>query len=96
MNEMEAIGVIGMVVAIAALVYLTFKGMNGFVASLIATVIIIVTSGLSFWDTLVNTYAASLGGIFASYLFMFCVASAYSELMKLELSIFVQSLNPQN
>ena len=82
MNEMEAIGVIGMVVAIAALVYLTFKGMNGFVASLIATVIIIVTSGLSFWDTLVNTYAASLGGIFASYLFMFCVASAYSELMK--------------
>ena len=78
---MEAIGVIGMVVAIAALVYLTFKGMNGFVASLIATVIIIVTSGLSFWDTLVNSYAASLGGIFASYLFMFCVASAYSELM---------------
>ena len=66
MNEMEAIGVIGMVVAIAALVYLTFKGMNGFVASLIATVIIIVTSGLSFWDTLVNTYAASLGGMFAS------------------------------
>ena len=43
---MEAIGVIGMIVAIAALVYLTFKGMNGFVASLIATVILIVTSGL--------------------------------------------------
>jgi H+/gluconate symporter-like permease len=79
---MEIIGVIGMVVAIVALVYLTFKGMNGFVASLIATVILIVTSVLPFWDTLINTYAASLGSTFASYLFMFCIASAYSELMK--------------
>ena len=79
---MEAIGVIGMIIAIVALIYLTFKGMNGFVASLAATVILIVTSGLPFWDTMVNTYAASMGKIFGSYLFMFCVASAYSELMK--------------
>lgn len=35
---MEAIGVIGMIIAIVALIYLTFKGMNGFVASLAATV----------------------------------------------------------
>ena len=79
---MEAIGVIGMIIAIVARIYLTFKGMNGFVASLAATVILIVTSGLPFWDTMVNTYAASMGKIFGSYLFMFCVASAYSELMK--------------
>ena len=79
---METIGVIGMIIAIVALIYLTFKGMNGFVASLAATVILIVTSGLPFWDTMVNTYAASMGKIFGSYLFMFCVASAYSELMK--------------
>ena len=43
---MEAIGVIGMIIAIVALIYLTFKGMNGFVASLAATVYLIVTSGL--------------------------------------------------
>ena len=49
---MEAIGVIGMIIAIVALIYLTFKGMNGFVASLAATVILIVTSGLPFWDTM--------------------------------------------
>lgn len=79
---MEAIGVIGMIVAIVALIYLTFKGMNGFVASLIATAIVIVTSGLPFWSTMVGTYASSMGSIFGSYLFMFCVASAYSELMK--------------
>lgn len=79
---MEAIGVIGMIVAIVALVYLTFKGMNGFVASLAATAIVIVTSGLPFWSTMVGTYAASMGSVFGSYLFMFCVASAYSELMK--------------
>lgn len=79
---MEAIGVIGMIVAIVALIYLTFKGMNGFVASLVASVIVIVTSGLPFWDTMVNTYAVSLGSVFGSYVFLFCIASAYSQLMK--------------
>lgn len=31
---------------------------------------------------MINTYATSLGSTFANYLFIFCIASAYSELMK--------------
>ncbi len=79
---MEIVSLLGMIAAIALLIYLTFKGMNGFVASLAATVVIIVTSALPFWDTMLNTYATALSGTFATYLFIFCIASAYSELMK--------------
>lgn len=79
---MEIISLIGMIASIALLIYLTFKGLNGFVASLAATVVLIFTSGLPFWDTMINTYATSLGSTFANYLFIFCIASAYSELMK--------------
>ena len=47
---MEIISVIGMVLGVAVLIYLTFKGVNGFVASLVGSVIVIVSSGLPFWD----------------------------------------------
>ena len=79
---MEIISVIGMVLGVAVLIYLTFKGVNGFVASLVGSVIVIVSSGLPFWGTLTGTYAASLGSTFGSYLFQFTIGSAYSELMK--------------
>ena len=79
---MEIISVIGMVLGVAVLIYLTFKGVNGFVASLVGSVIVIVSSGLPFWGTLTGTYAASLGSTFGSYRFLFTIGSAYSELMK--------------
>lgn len=79
---MEILSVVGMILGIAALIYLTFKGVNGFVASIIGSIIVILTSGLSFWGTLTGTYAASLGSTFGSYLFLFTIGSAYSELMK--------------
>ena len=52
---MEIISVIGMVLGVAVLIYLTFKGVNGFVASLVGSVIVIVSSGLPFWGTLTGT-----------------------------------------
>ena len=42
---MEIISVIGMVLGVAVLIYLTFKGVNGFVASLVGSVIVIVKIG---------------------------------------------------
>ena len=79
---MEIISTIGMVAAIALLIFLCFKGVNGVIASLIATVVVIVTSGMNFWTVLTETYATTMGSTLASYFFIFCVASAYSELMK--------------
>ena len=79
---MQILNLIGMIAAIALLIYLTFKGMNSFVASLAATVVIIVTSGLPFGDTMISTYATSLSGTFANYRFIFGIASTYNELMK--------------
>lgn len=57
---MQIVSVIGMIVGVAVLIYLTFKGLNGFVASLIGSIIVIITSGLPFWGTLTGSYAASL------------------------------------
>lgn len=75
---MEISSVIGMIPGVGVPIYLTFKAINGFVASLVGAIIVIVSSGLPFWGTLTGTYAASLGSTFGSYLFLFTIGSAYS------------------
>lgn len=47
---MEILSVVGMILGVAALIYLTFKGVNGFVASIIGSIIVILTSGLPFGE----------------------------------------------
>lgn len=79
---MLIIGAVGLVLGIAALTILNIKGVNGFISALIATVIVIVTNGMNFWEQISGTFAAGLGGFVTSYVFLFCLASAYGELMK--------------
>lgn len=79
---MATVSVIGMLLGVAVLIYLTFKGLNGFISSLIGAIIVIVFSQMDFWGTLTGVYGKSLGGTFGSYLFLFTIGSCYSELMK--------------
>ncbi len=48
---MEIIGVIGLLLAIASLIFLSYRGVNAFIASLIASLVVIVTNMLPFWET---------------------------------------------
>ena len=80
---MGAIGIIGMVAAIAVLILLCYKGVNGFIASLAAAIILVVTNGMPFWETMTGTYCATMGGTIGSYIFFFCIGSALGELMKI-------------
>lgn len=75
-------GVIGMIAAIALLIVLTYKGMNGLIASLICSIVVIITNKMGFWDSFRDVYGGTLGNVFASYFFFYCTASAFGELMK--------------
>ena len=39
---MEILSVVGMILGVAALIYLTFKGVNGFVASIIGSILSLI------------------------------------------------------
>lgn len=54
---MEIIGVIGLLLAIASLIFLSYRGVNAFIASLIASLVVIVTNMLPFWETFAGGYA---------------------------------------
>lgn len=45
---LEIIGVIGLLLAIASLIFLSYRGVNAFIASLIASLVVIVTNMLPF------------------------------------------------
>lgn len=76
------LGAIGLIAAIAILILFSIKGVNPAVASLIASIVVILTSGLPFWDSFITTYQGGLGNFFTTYFLMFCLASAYGEIMK--------------
>lgn len=76
------IGAIGLIAAIAILIILSIKGVNPAIASLIASIVVVITSQLPFFDSFITTYQSSLGNFFTTYFLMFCLASAYGEVMK--------------
>lgn len=78
-----AIGTIGLLLAIAALIVLSYKGVNAFVASLISSAIVIITNWMPFWATFGDQYATGMKNFVGSYFLLFGLAAAYGEFMKI-------------
>ncbi len=76
------IGVIGLLLAITCLIVLSYKGVNAFIASLIASVVVIITNMLPFWGTLSGAYATGFKNFAGSYFLLFGLAAAYGEFLK--------------
>lgn len=77
------IGVIGLLLAIACLIALSYKGVNAFIASLISALVVIITNSLPFWETWSGAYATGLKNFVGNYFLLFGLAAAYGEFMKL-------------
>ena len=79
---MNVIGVLGVLVSIALIIYLGYKGVNLVINSLLATAIIIVTNMMPFWETITEGYIPSMKNFVGSYFLMFILASVYGNIMK--------------
>ncbi len=77
-----SIGAIGMLLGIILLIVLSMRGFNAFLAAVLASAVVIVTNGLPFWDSIIGTWATGMANFVGTYLLMFCLASAYGEIMK--------------
>lgn len=79
---MNIIGALGVLVSIALIIYLGYKGVNLVINSLLATSIIIVTNAMPFWSTIADGYIPSMKNFVGSYFLMFILASVYGNIMK--------------
>lgn len=75
------VGIMGIVVALAILIFLAFRRWNMILVSLIASVIVGISNGLVFWSIFSDYYMPGVAGFISSWFLIFTIGSVYSEFM---------------
>lgn len=75
------IGIVGIVLALAVLVFLAFKRWNMILVSLIASVIVGLTNGFDFWAIFSDFYMKGVAQFISSWFLIFTIGAVYSEFM---------------
>lgn len=75
-----AVSIVGLIVAIAVLMWLAYKGWNIIIYSALSTVIICLFCGINVWDGLKNSWAAGTGTYVATWLMLFAEGSIFGKI----------------
>ena len=75
-----ALSIVGLIVAIAVLMWLAYKGWNIIIYSALSTVIICLFCGINVWDGLKNSWAAGTGTYVATWLMLFAEGSIFGKI----------------
>ncbi|MBR2257963.1 MAG: GntP family permease [Blautia sp.] len=74
------LSILGLVIAIAVLMFLAYKGWNIILYSAISTVIVCLFCGINVWDGLKNSWAAGTGTYVATWLMLFAEGSIFGKI----------------
>lgn len=77
------LGVVGIVVALAVLVYLTFKGWHMGVVAIVSSLIIILTSGMDIWTSITEGFTPSFTSFAGNWFLVFALAAVFGKVMDL-------------
>lgn len=75
------LGIIGIFLGIFCLIFGAFNRVGALPMSLLATLVIALTSGLDVWDAFSNLYMNGFASAFVSYFLIFSFSCLYSKLM---------------
>lgn len=73
---------LGVCLAVALLILLIYKRINLIAATLVALIVLSVTSGIGFLDLTMKHYAVSLGDFVAKYFLMFVANALFGKIME--------------
>lgn len=76
------IGVIGILIALAVLVYLIFKGWHMGVVSVVASLIIVLTSGMDIWTAFSDSFATAFKNFAGTWFLMFALGAIFGKVME--------------
>ena len=77
------LGVIGIIVALLVLVYLTFKGWHMGVVAIVSSLIIILTSKMDIWSSITDAFAPSFTSFAGNWFLVFSLAAVFGKVMDL-------------
>jgi H+/gluconate symporter-like permease len=75
------LGVIGVLVAIALVIYLAFRGWSIIPASLLCSLVVILTNGAEIWPSLSGSYAGGFKYFIGAFFLIFIFGSLFGKVM---------------
>lgn len=72
---------IGLLIAIILFILMIVKGVDMITSTVVTASIILVTSGLDFWDGILNVFAAGAGGFCTSWFIILALGGIFGELV---------------
>lgn len=75
------LGIVGLVVSFAVLIFLMFRRYSAVIAALVASVILGLFNGLDFWTILSDCYLVSMVGFVKSWFLIFTLGAVFSEFL---------------
>ncbi|MFZ4450902.1 GntP family permease [Salibacterium aidingense] len=79
---MDVIGMIGLIVSLGLLIYLTMKGINIIIAALLCSLLAAVTGGLNLQTAMMESYMDGFTGYFASWFLVFLLGAIFGKIME--------------
>jgi H+/gluconate symporter-like permease len=78
---MNALAIIGLILAVLVLGVGAYKGLGALTSTLLASLVVILTSGMNIWEGFSNFYMQGYTGAYTSFFLMFCCSSLYANFM---------------
>lgn len=75
------VGVVGIILSLAFIIFGTYRGWSIFPVSLVGGLIVVVTNGMSIWESFATGYASGWMSWAGGYFLMFAFGSLFGELM---------------
>ncbi|MEW9674812.1 GntP family permease [Lentibacillus sp. L22] len=79
---MEILGMIGLIVSLVLLIYLTMKGINIIIAAILCSVLVAVTGGLNLQTAMMENYMDGFSSYFASWFLVFLLGAIFGKFMQ--------------
>ena len=76
------IGIIGLILAIAVLIFGSYKGLGALPVTLLAALVAILTNGLDLWGSYATAYMGGYAGAYTGYFLIFIFSALYAKFME--------------
>lgn len=74
---------IGLLIAVALFIVMIVKGVDMVTSTVVTATIILITSGLDFWDGILNVFSAGAGGFCTSWFIILALGGIFGELVNI-------------
>ena len=79
---MGTLSVIGIILGVAAFVFLSFKRVNMFIGTIVASSIVALLSGLDLYTSITDTYITGFSGFIKTLFLVFCMSAVFGRVME--------------